>query len=536
MKKLLVTMTTALITTGVFATPTIYPKDATLLATIVNKTNSNIVADDSDQRVIWVMPPNTAYSKVGGLHSITANVGFCREIADIQSYSRSLTEQLVGLETKKVAALDKLEIIRQQVSDARQDYANHIATNNLHDIEKLDERMTTVEDQISALNEKLFVCQEHCSEIAGQLSELRKERTSLVKERRILVKDRLRSVRVMEQKKASVEAYEKDLEDNQQKFNKISGDLLDMHSRLLGMYKEFAKMEGARASISFESNWEENIQELANNNPGFDFKQIHTENAVIRTSLLTGNSLPGESAVLAYELPGKPVNGGVEYPSYPSEFSGNLRLSLIGACPALHPALFNINVENGTEQMKYGMIVSYEYPTTVEANLHIEYYMKKIYEKIVKSKKKGGFFSSSKKTSVTEKNFFKDEFITTWNEQDAGNSYTEEEKADIEKEIRDDMFARQFALAVPMIPNPGALIAGETGPNGAAVLGTSMANSKACQVNKWCMAATVGVNVLNAVFGSSTSAASYTNIQETRQIVDWNRKKVVMKPWISSYR
>lgn len=536
MKKILTTMTTALIATGAFATPTIYPKDDTLLSTIKNTTNSNIIADDADQRVIWVMPPNTAYSKVEGLHTITSNVGFCKQMASIQGYTGDMLASLDELRKKQYDSHDDLEAIRQKVSDAGQDYANHVAVNNLQDIQKLDDRMSAIEEQMTTLNEKLEKCTEHCDEFSGQLSDLRRERSSLVKERRILAKDRLRSIRVMEQKKASVESYEKDLARAEKKFQTLQMDIEDMHKRFMGMYADFAKMEGARASISFKSDWEENIQELANTNPGIDFKQIHTENATIRTSLLAGNSLPGESAVLAYELPGKSVPGGVEYPSYPSEFAGNLRLSLIGTCPILHPDLFDITVENGTDRMKYGVIVSYEYPTTVEANLTVKYHMKKIYEKVVKNKTRGGFFSSSKKASVTEKNFFQDEFITKWEEQDAGNSYSDEQKADIEKEIRDDMFARLATGLIPTIPNPGTLIAGNTGPTGAAVLGASMANNKACQVNKWCMAATIGVNVLNAVFGSSSSAASYTNIQEGWQDVVWSRKKVVMKPWISSYR
>jgi predicted nucleic acid-binding Zn-ribbon protein len=536
MKKLIATMTTALITTGAFATPTIYPKDVTLLSSIKNTTTSNIIADDSDNRVIWVMPPNTAYSKVGSLHTITANVGFCKEMANIQSYTRNLTERLMSLQEREIESRGELDAISTKISEARQVYSAHVVANNLQDIDKLDERLTIVEEQIAALNEKLNSCNDQCSEISGQLAELRKERLSLAKDRRTMSKDRLRAVHLMDQKKSSVENFEKDFEEAEEKYNKISQDVTDMHTRLLGMYKDFAKMEGARAAISFESDWDKNMQDLGTDNPEFIFKQIQTENALVNTSLMAGNSLPGESAVLAYEISGKAVEGGIEFSSYPPSFSANLRLSLIGTCPILHPDLFDIKVENGTDQMKYGMIISYEYPTTVEASLEVDYHMKKIYEKIVKSKKKGGFFSSSKSSSVTEKNFFKEDFITKWNEQDASHSYTDEEKADIEKEIRDDMMARLAANAVTLLPNPGALIAGGAGASGMAVLGSSLAKNKACQTNAWCMGAAIGANVLNAMFGRSNTTSSYTNIQDYWQHVTWSRKKVILKPWISSYR
>lgn len=536
MKKFMTTMTTALLATGVLAAPTIYPKDPSLLMTITNTTNSNLVADDSDPRVIWVMPPNSAFSKVGSLHTITANIGFCSQMAKIQTYTEDLVDGLQELQKNENRAIDELDGIRQKISDANQELAQYVSSNMLQDIANLDARLTDVEDQISVLNGKLETCTDKCSEFSGQLSELRRERTKLAKDRRAMAKDKIKLVREMDRKKASVEGYQNDLVAAENKYKNLKQEVLKLHSDLLGMYKEFAKMEGARAPVSFESTWDANIQELEKNNAGFEFKQIHTENATIRTSLMAGNALPGDSAVMSYEMSGKAVEGGIEFPSYPPSFSANLRLSLIGACPIIHPGLFNIPVENTTDLMNYGMIISYEYPTVVEAKLQIKYTMYKMYEKIVKSKTKGGFFSSSKKTSITEKNFFKEDFKTQWFEDDAKVAYTEEEKADIEKDIRDDMFARLAANALPAIPNPGLLIAGDAPVNGAAVLGSSLAKNKQCQVNKWCAAATIGVNVLNAVFGGSTSAAKFTSIHHTEQTVDWSRKQVVMKPWISSYR
>src|SRR4051794_25558549 len=81
---------TALMAESALATPTIYPKTLTFLSAIENPTNSNLVADDADPRVIWVMPPNTATSKVEGLHTLTANVGYCQEMADLQGYSATM--------------------------------------------------------------------------------------------------------------------------------------------------------------------------------------------------------------------------------------------------------------------------------------------------------------------------------------------------------------------------------------------------------------------------------------------------------------
>lgn len=533
MKNKLLTLTGLALTTGVLATPTIYPKDSTYLSKIVNKTNSNLVADDSDQRVIWVMPPNTAFSKVGNLHTITANVGFCREMADLQGYSRSLSAKLEALKNQEIENKDKREALAQKISDARKELSEYIVSNKLFDITEIDDRLTTVEQQIDDLTSKLDTCQQNCSEVSSQLLDLRKEKVSLTRQRREVGRDRLTSIRMMDRKKAALEGYEKDLQDLINSYDKMGADIESLRNRFIAMYSQFGKMEGARASIEFKSEWESNIQSLRNENRDYDFKEIHTQNAVIYSNLIAGN-LPADSAILAYEIPGSTDNDKITLPSYPSDISGNLRLSLIGTCPALHPELFDINVPNGTDQMKYGLVVAYEFPSTFDVGVKVSYNMHRMYEKIVKSKTKGGLFSSSKKTTVSEKTLFEDSLKIAWS--DEAKLLTSDQKDEIEVDLRNNVYARLANIGLPAVPNAINLVAEATGPTGAAVLASSLANNKACKANKWCTAAAMGVNVLNAVFGSSSSTTSYKNVQDVWLTDDWSRKEVVYKPWVTSYR
>lgn len=537
MKKFnLLTMSLALMSTSVLATPTIYPTDVSLLSSIHNPTNSNLVADDTDPNLIWVMPPNSAYSVVNGLHTITANVGFCREMANLQSYSRDMSEKMADLQKRETEDERVISEMRDRISDARQELSDFIVSEKLHNINQIDDRILAVETQLAELNETHNSCEVNCREISAQILDLRKERMALTRQRREVSRDKIRSVREMDRKKSALEGYVSDLEDYEKRFEKLKTNLDNMRSRFVSMYSHFGKMEGARASISYESNWDKNIQELQHSNPRVSFQQIPTQNAVISTSLMAGNGIPGENAVLSYEISGNSSDGKITYPSYPSNMSGNLRLSLIGTCPMLHPEMFDVNRENGTDKMRYGMVISYEFPSSFSMDVTATYNMYKMYQKVVKSKKRGGFFSSSKKTSISEKTFFRDEFKVVWNEQDQANSLSEEQKADYEKELRDNIFGRLAAIGLPTVPNPGALVAEATDPNGAAVLASSLASNNACRVNKWCTAAAIGINVLNAVFGSSSSAASYTNIQDAELVERWSRKQVVYKPWISSYR
>lgn len=535
-RNLLLTLTGALLMKSALATPTIYPKDVSLLSKVINTTTSNIIADDGDERIIWVLPPNTAYAKVKGLHTITSNVGFCKEMSDLQTYSRNLAAKMRDIQIQRDELDSDLDAKRERLSKARQDYARYVAVNNLEAINQIDDRIAVLDAAIERLTGSLNTCDNDCSEISSQIREQRKERVSLANQRKGLVKDKLRAVRDMERMKASVSGFEKDIEEAEVRWEKVQQNLTEIKELFVKMYNDFGKMEGARASLSFESNWDSNIQELSRMNPGFVFNRIHTQNAVITSNMMGNTNLPGNSAVLGYEIGGNYVEGKMSLSSYPPALSGNIRLSLIGACPVIYPELFNFKLPNGTNEMKYGMLITYEFPSTFDMDVTATYNMYKMYQKVVKSKKRGGFFSSSRKTSVEEKNFFRDEFKVVWNEQDRANSLTEEQRADYEKELRDNIFGRLAAVGLPTLPNPGELVAPETGPNGAAVLASSLAKNPSCKANKWCVAATIGVNVLNAVFGSSTSANSYTNIQDIQMTERWSRKQVVYKPWISSYQ
>src|SRR5690606_40028981 len=96
--------------------------------------------------------------------------------------------------------------------------------------------------------------------------------------------------------------------------------------------------------------------------------------------ILGGETLQGQGAVLGYELAGVYSEGKLSYPSYPANLSGNIRLSLLGTCPIIYPELFKLNLPPDTDQMKYGMVISYEFPSSFEVDVTAEYNMYKMYQ------------------------------------------------------------------------------------------------------------------------------------------------------------
>jgi hypothetical protein len=522
---------------AVLALPTIYPTDLTNLKNVLNTTNSNIVADTVDKNVFYVLPPNTGTSEVTGLHTITANVGFCKEMSQLQGYSRSSSERISRLEEQEFQAMTELNAIQKRLVAAREDAAEYVTQNNLTELDYLDNRITQLEGNIAELNDKLYSCEDiRCQEFLDQLSRDKDEKYKLTTRRQILARQHTRAMGLYVRKQQAVKNIQLEYQEASEAWTNLANKIRSIQDEYIKLYTKFSSMEGAQASIAFDSIWDDNVKTLADKNKGIAFKKIETRDSVIMTSVADIKDLPSTGSIMGFNMGGKFSEGALRLPAYPQDMVGNIRLSLLGVCPMLHPQDYNIPVENGATKMKFGLTASYEYPSAFVAKAKATYNMHKLYQKIVKTGKKGGFFSSKSFTSVTERTFFKDEFKVDWSEQDASVAFSEEEKAELEQGWRHQIFTRMAAIGLPAQSNPGAMVSAEVPKTGAAVLGQSLANNKACRLNKYCAAATIGINVLDAIFGSSKSTASYTNIQDVDMTESMSRESVTYKPYITSYK
>jgi uncharacterized protein YoxC len=528
-------MTLILIAGPAIAAPTIYPTDITALSALTNYTTSNLVADNVDARRVYVMPPTVASATVGNLHTITANVGFCQEMADAKNYSRSLLQKIKQLTLDEVEAKGEADAIRLQLAAAREAASNFTTQARLQDLADLDTVIATSEGRLTDLYNQANTCNTTCDLINKEIDGLVKNKAELLKTRRQITAAHAQDVRVYEHHRAKIENLKLNLADLDESWTKITQRVSQVRSDFQAIYKTFGKMEGARASLSFSSNWDKNVETLRLANPGIEFEKIQTQKAVVLSNIAISSSLPPEGAILSYEVGGMNVEGQVDYPSYPESLAGNVRLSLIGTCPVLHPDLFEINLPNGTDQMKYGLTISYEYPTVFSVNATAKYNMYKMYSKVVSSGSSGGFFSSRSWSSVEERNFFKDSFVVHWDEQDPAVALPDEQKAAIEAEMRKNIFDRIANLALPQTPDRSGIILSVGAPkHGSVVLADSL--MKTCPGNVYCVAASIGLNVLDAIFGSSKTSSSYMQTYDTEGSESFSRTKVVFKPAITSYQ
>ena len=523
-----------------FAIPTIWPTEGTLveIEQLENTTNSNLVADNVNPKKIYVMPPNSAKAIMQKhLFLRTANLGFCGEMKDLQGYTKRMSAQIADLDdVLKEKAAEKAKII-EKISKAREEVAKYAVEKRLTELSDLDNEISSINQHIDALNAELKTCSSKCDTLEEQLDKRLADHSSALKRRRELARIHTASLTQYERKRQLLEGLKEDLADLDQSYTDMENDLIGIRSKLFNAYKDLGSLEAGRAAISYTSSWDENINTLQEANKGYSFEKITTQDAVFTTDIADLSHVPSGSAILAYKISACNNDGAgkCETSTYPENFSGSVVLSTIGACPIEHPDYFDLDMDhpNSAEEMSFGMTVAYDYPTAMTVEAKVEYNMYKMYQKIVKSGKKGGLFSSRSWNSVKEKTFFRDDYSVTWSDQ--AQLLPETEKDVIEQEMRNAIFDRMAKLALSTATNPAALVIPHLPASGATVLGNEMAKNKACQTNIYCTAASIGVKVLDAIFGGGKTTSSYTNIQDVKLEDNWSRTSVVYKPYITSY-
>lgn len=535
-------LTSILVLQTGYATPTIWPTEDDLvhLHKVINQTNSNLVADNVQPMKVYVMPPNSAKAVMQKqLFLRTANLGFCSEMKDLQGYTRNVSKEIANYEKRisgKKAAADE---VNAKLSVARQNLAKYAIENNITELEDLDIELAELNNLIKEKTESLKDCASDCEELRVQIYDHNTNHASALKRRRELARKFTSAMAAYEKRKKSVEGFEDDLRAANKSWQTLEDDLSSVRTTLFNLYKDLGSLEGGRAAITYTSSWDDNIEKLRVLNPGYEFEKIQTKDSVFMTDIADLSHVPSATAVMAYKISActNGEKGRCETSTYPDSFSGSVVLSTVGACPIEHPDYFDLDLsqENSAEQMNFGMTVAYDYPTAMTVKATATYNMYKMYQKIVSSGRSGGFFKSKSWNSVTEKTFFRDSYSVNWDEQDREASISEARKIELEQEMRNAIFDRLAKIGLPAVANPGALVTPLVPASGATVLGNELANNRACQTNVYCTAASIGVKLLNAIFGGGSSSSSYTNIQDVDMKDVWSQTLVVYRPYITSY-
>ena len=513
------------------AEPTLYPKDINILKSVKNLIDSNILADEQDPSTIWVLPPNTAQATVSGLHTKTANMGFCSEMRDLQSSSRQLVADINAIQKKRTAKLDEMVKIQEKASALSQEADKFAVDKNLLALSEADTRITEFESRLTDLYRAAETCKTACDEINAEIVSVINSKKTLMKDRNDLARLNTAEIREYTKKRKAADAALKVSSDVAAVYSNMTAEIRNLRTQIHMQYQGLAQMGGARANILYKSHWDENISKLRADNGQLNFAKVATKNAKLMTELAGVDGVDPSGAIMAITAAGQLEKGVANYSAYPESLSSNVVLSLLGACPMEHPEYFDLK-ENDVKQMKYGVVITYEYDSVYTMKAKAVYNMYKMYQKIVRSGSKGGLFRSKSWSTVEEKNFFRDSFTVHWSDKE--NTLTNEQKDEREAEMRQNVMQRLATLALPAVANRAEVLAAAQPPTRGAIVASDelVKNSGG---NPYVLAGAAVLRVLDAVFGSSTSEASYTQITDTEITDNYERDGKITKSWITTY-
>lgn len=515
------------------AVPTLYPADFN--PTLRNTTNSNILADTDSRLRYFVLPPSDAVAQVSGLHAVTANVGFCREIAKLQKYNADTLDLLNKMKTKDFETKNLLEQQNTKLVHAKEELSKFITAASLQELDALDAKVVQLEKRLDELYLKLKNCRTHdCAALNRDVEDTQLLRNELVTKRFELSAANLMAANEYERKKVFVAGLKNNVEELQNSWRTIQNDLKDLYSEFNRMFDAHAAREGGRVTIKYQSGWTDNVSRLRQLNPGYSFEQIQTKNVNIKAGAYSKNSLIPGGSILAFDVGGQSANAVLSLESYPEGFTGHAVLNLLGVCPLLHPDWFDVGITNSVQDLNYGITIGYEYPAAMKYEVTAHYNMYRMYELIKAQGNDGGFFSTSTWSDHDEEEFFKDAFRVDWKVQDERQQLSFDQKMAVNSDLRRQVLSRMAGevimndrstnpIAIAELPKPGSLV---------------LANSldKSCPLNVYCKGASIVMNLLQAVFGSSTTQQGLRQITNIDMTDSYTNSQIVLQPMVTTYK
>jgi hypothetical protein len=499
------------------AMPTLYPKASSHLKDVVNKTDSSVFADHLNDSHFFVVPPDNAYGYATQFHGANTNLGFCRDMAAIQTASFKMAQTLERL------ASEQEQIDRDAVQAQRKYYeAKRIADEKkdsslfLRQYGQVKDDIATSEERLTSLYDKQKECgrgtaceisvQTEIDGTTADLRTLRKLRSDLLKQN---MADANAYDKAFGYATSCLAEYEGILEQSEKKAAAVQ----KTNTLLLEMYKTYAELEGGRVELSFESEWDKNLQDLRAANPGYSFEKMPVQDVFMNAAVIPNDRagyLRSIPAVLDYTVNGQQGGDTLKLSGYPTNLSGNLRLSLAGACPIAMPKEFNAqNFVDG--KYLFGFSAMYSFQSSFNTTIVFDYNERHFYEKVVESGSKGGFFSSKSWSSVRERKQDSKAVSFKWDVADPSNKLDFAARRAFERETLNWILTG----VIPKVadPNSPTLSTPPVPANGASVAADGLMTM--CGVNLYCQAGSWVLKIASSIWGRSSSSASYSTLSET---------------------
>ncbi len=537
-----------LVSTGAWAVPTAFPQRPHELLKVKNNTDSTLLGDTEDPSMVWVMPPTAGTTTPSQFRSSNANLGFCREMADLQSASRELAKDIKKYTERSMDAESEVKAKQDAYYRARAE-AEMLKTNNsqLSKLVEMQTEVETLDQRIDQLRTELDQCKDAnspaCRVLDKQIADALVERRKLAQEIAELRRSTQEDLRKYTRLTARAEVLKEEWNDALGVLSKIRGFLVESRSMVIAMYRDLGKLEGGYAQLGYSSGWDENLDRLRKVNSSYQFKKIPTQNVRVNAGFVSGGTadsyLSSLPAILDYSLNGKGyvpygVNDPQDLAALPNQMSASFRLSLVGACPLVNAGIFDIPKDSAGVPV-FGTSASYNYTVAFSSKVKFSYNLYKFYQLIQKSGSSGGLFHSSSWSETSEKKVDKSAFEADWKESDPDHQTPDVEKRKIEAQIKAELMERvlkqmatpiydgKIAQNTPPIPERGAIVLA----NG--LQATCGWYSYYCTGGAWLLRG------LDSIFGNSRSESDFQKTYDSWATETWNSQDVRLKPGVMTF-
>lgn len=525
---------------GALGAPTYYPNSDNRLSEIKNSTNSTVLGDTNDPNTLYVMPPISGKATPSKFEAASANMGYCQEMSDLQSYSRQLAKQSTEAALKSAQVEVKASKAAEDWAEAESEVAILAQGEIIRQLRDNDTRIEAIELRLDGLYEMLNTCQnEACDQINDEIVQLLDEKKLIVKSSNAIKQSHKEEAKKYAKAKGKADGAKKKYELLSQEVTAAVTRLLTIKQQFNSAYANLAKLEGGFVNVNYDTGWEANVLALRSENPGFNINMIPTEKAVMNANFVGASSddayLASLPILLDYTVNGDKylpwaTNAEKTLSSFPGKIVANMRLSLTGACVLAHPSKYDLE-KGSTGFPVFGLAVNYEYPANFRMKVRFSYNLYKFYEIMQSSGSSGGLFTSRSWTNVSETNISHDAFKVAWEEEDPTNGIPEVEKRKIEAEVKVELIQRVLKqMARPDASSQVQMASAPAVPQHGALVIASGLQSTCGFTSYYCAAGVWILRGLDSIFGSSSSSSNFKSVNDHTAVEEWSRAMVRMKP------
>jgi hypothetical protein len=501
--------------------------------------NSSKVEFNDSCTKAYVLPPATAKTEIANLAG-TTNLQFCPRLAEVNEVSKSTfasIKEISGRVEAMIRDFDPLNedmvLLRKKIVKTRAKLTSaralfDLAKKHLDDLrESVKQELELYEDCLDNNITKPELCNRQKSKIDAAKLEFDSYRKG---EFRDLKKDVIKIEEDYTIAYDSLEELQKRYTEAIRPLLELKDELLDLHQNVMGLYKDYGVLEGATGQIFWSTRWSSLVEEFKQKNPnlGVQWSQmplteaqfissmkVPNENITTTLSAITSAIIPGakisgfggigtgEKVDGASLLPSSLNEGGI---AFGDSISGEIKLSLVGACPYVDEIEKNNKIDSRRLSAYMTANLIYSYEMAARRGYTARYNLSNLLRKIETKSKRGGFFSTQALHSIAENGYSGDWFSITFDSNASEFQYTPQEQSalttTIKRELIDKAMA-QFAVlnagqaTVPQVP--------ELLGNGAH---RSSKELRKC-FHHFCQVGSAVLGVMDSIWGNSAATASF---------------------------